>query len=492
MTAAAGSAKRTLVKGGWIVVFDGSEHRILADGVVVFEGDSIRHVGRRYDGPVDHVIDASRDLVIPGLINTHVHIGSQAGDRMVLDAGRRDLFRSGFLNHWPAKGVGGPNLFAFENPEISIRYSIASLLRFGSTTVVEMGGEFGDDPGGLARMAAEMGLRLYTTPGFSSANHYYDQSGRLHRHWDEEAGEAALDRAAEFAAAQDGSYDGLIRAILVPYEFYVWTPDLLRRAKRVAAELKIGITLHVAESVIEFHDTLREIGKTPIGALRDLCFLGPEVILGHCFYLGGHSQTAYPFSEDLKAVAQSGASVAHCPLVFARRGVMLESFQRYLDAVVNIGLGTDTYPQDILEEMKFASVVGKVADRDFEAAKAREVFNAATLGGARALGREDLGRITPGAKADLVVVDFDRLRVGPFLDPIKALVQCGTGELVKHVVVAGRVVVENGKLPGEEETALTAGIRASTNSAWAHFAEFHHGSEPLDLAYPPAFRAWTE
>jgi 5-methylthioadenosine/S-adenosylhomocysteine deaminase len=205
MTAAAGSAKRTLVKGGWIVVFDGSEHCILADGVVVFEGDSIRHVGRRYDGPVDHVIDASRDLVIPGLINTHVHIGSQAGDRMVLDAGRRDLFRSGFLNHWPAKGVGGPNLFAFENPEISIRYSIASLLRFGSTTVVEMGGEFGDDPGALAQMAAEFGLRLYTTPGFSSAGHYYDQGGRLQRHWNEKAGEAGLDRALQFAAAEDGS-----------------------------------------------------------------------------------------------------------------------------------------------------------------------------------------------------------------------------------------------------------------------------------------------
>jgi len=483
---------RTLVKGGWIVAFDGSEHRILEDGVVVFEGDEIRHVGRGYDGPVDRVVDASGDLVIPGLINVHVHIGSQAGDRMILDAGRRDLFRSGFLNHWPAKGVNGPNLFAYEDQQLSSRYSLASLLRFGSTTVVEMGGEFGSDPKGLAAMAAGIGLRLYTTPGFASANHYYDQSGRLHRHWDEKAGEAGLDRAAQVAADIDGSHGDLIRAILVPYEFYVCTPELLRRAKRLAGELEVGITLHVAESVIEFHDSLRELGKTPVAALSDLGFLGPEVILGHCLYTGGHSQVAYPFDGDLKAVAESGASVAHCPLVFARRGVTLESFQRYRDAGVNIGLGTDSYPQDILEEMKFATIAGKLADRDFEAAKARDVFNAATLGGAQALRRPDLGRIAPGAKADLVVVDFARLRIGPFLDPIKALVQCGTGEIVKHVFVAGRLVVEDGRIPGVDEAEMSAAVRRSTAAAWSHFAEFHHGPEPIDVAYPASFRPWAE
>jgi cytosine/adenosine deaminase-related metal-dependent hydrolase len=492
MAEVASPTNRTLVKGGWIVAFDGGEHRILQDGVLVYEGDSIFHVGKRYDGPVDKVIDASYDLVIPGLINTHVHVGSQAGDRMILDGGRRDLFRSGFLNHWPAKGVGGPNLFAFEDQRASIRYSLASLLRFGSTTVVEMGGEFGDDPGGLARMAAELGLRLYTTPGFSSANHYYDQGGRLQRHWDEKAGEAALDRAIAFATEHGGSHGDLIRAILVPYEFYLCTPALLRRTKRAATQLGIGITLHVAESVIEFHDTLRETGKTPIGLLREIGFLGPEVILGHCLYTGSHSQTAYPFDVDVRAVAESGASVAHCPLVFGRRGLTLETFQRYLDEGVNISIGTDTYPQDILEELRIASILGKVADRDFEAAKARDVFNAATLGGARALCRDDLGRIAPGAKADLVIVDFARLRVGPFLDPIKALVQCGVGELVKHVIVAGRTVVENGVLPGCDEAKMLADVRASTSAAWRHFGDYHHGPEPIDQAYPPAFAPWIE
>jgi cytosine/adenosine deaminase-related metal-dependent hydrolase len=482
--------ERIAIDGGWIVAFDGQGHRILENGVVVVEGDSIVHVGRRYDGPVAHRIDAKNDLVMPGLVNAHVHIGSQAGDRMVLDAGRRDLFRSGFLNHWPSKGVKGPNLFAFEELDAALRYSLASLLRFGSTTVIEMGGEFGEDPTGIAKLAAELGIRVYTTPGFGSASHYYDQAGRLHRHWDEKAGEAALDRAIEFAGAHDGDFDGLVRTILVPYEFWTSTPDLLRRAKKAAGDLKVPITLHVAESVIEFQDTVLQTGRTPIGNLAALDFLGPEVILGHCLYTGGHSQTAYPFTDDLRLIAESGATVAHCPVVFARRGVKLESFQRYRDAGINVAIGTDSYPQDIIQEMQGGMLAGKLADNNHEAAKARDFFNAATLGGARALGRDDLGRLAPGAKADIVIVDFDRLRIGPFLDPIKALVQCGTGEIVRHVMVNGQIRVENGRTLAWNEKKLVDRIRRSTNSAWARFSEFHATPEPIDIAYPPAFQPW--
>src|SRR5262249_11345174 len=212
--------RRTLIKGGWIVAFDGSEHRILRDGVVVLEGSRIAYFGKRHDGQV-HVhetIDARGDLVIPGLINTHVHVGSQAGDRMIIDGGRRDLFRSGFLNHWPSKGIGGPHPFAFEDHRVSMKYNLASLLRLRSTTLVVMGGEFGDDPDLMPDLAAELGMRLYTTPGFSSANHHYDQGGRLQRHWDDKGGEAALDRAVAYAQRADGMHGGLIRTILVPYE----------------------------------------------------------------------------------------------------------------------------------------------------------------------------------------------------------------------------------------------------------------------------------
>jgi cytosine/adenosine deaminase-related metal-dependent hydrolase len=482
---------RTAIQGGIIVAYQQGEHRILRNGVVVYQGDSIVHVGQSYDGEAGALIDATRHLVIPGLINTHVHIGSQAGDRMVLDAGRRDLFRSGFLNHWPAKGVRGPNLFAFEEVEGPLKFSLGSLLRFGATTVVEMGGEMGGGPGGLAKMAAEVGLRLYTAPGYGAASHYYDQAGRLNRHWNEKAGFEGLDAALKFADEYDGAFDGLIRAILVPYELYTSTPELLRRTKVAAEKHRLPVTMHVAEAIVEFHDTLRETGRTPIQYLDSIGFLGPELILGHCLYTSGHSQTAYPFPGDVRLVAQSGASVAHCPAVFGRRGVTLESFDRYLADGVNLSIGTDSYPQDIIDELKYVSIACKLAERSPEAGKARDVFNAATLGGAKALRRDDLGRLSPGAKADIVIVDFDRMRIGPFLDPIKALIHCATGDLVDRVVVNGRTVVAQGRLLAWDEAELTAAVRRSTDAAWARFAEYHHGPEPIDIAYPNAFKSWS-
>jgi cytosine/adenosine deaminase-related metal-dependent hydrolase len=482
---------RTAIEGGIVVAYQHGEHRILKDGVVVYEGNSIIHVGPTYESEAGTVIDARKHLVIPGLINTHVHIGSQAGDRMVLDAGRRDLFRSGFLNHWPSKGVRGPNLFAFEEAEGPLKYSLGSLLRFGSTTVVEMGGEMGGGPGGLAKLAAEVGLRLYTTPGYGAASHYYDQAGRLNRHWNEKAGFDGLEAALAFAAEYDGAFDGLIRAILVPYELYTSTPELLRRTKKAAEAHKLPITMHVAEAIVEFHDTLRETGRTPIQHLDNIGFLGPEVILGHCLYTSGHSQTAYPFPGDVKLVAQSGASVAHCPAVFSRRGLTMETFDRYLVDGVNLSIGTDSYPQDIIDELKYASIACKLTERSPEAGKARDVFNAATLGGAKALRRDDLGRLAPGAKADIVLVDFDRMRIGPFLDPIKALIHCGTGDLIDRVIVNGRTVVADGKLLAWDEAELLASVRRSTAAAWARFAEYHHVPEPIDVAYPNAFKAWA-
>jgi len=481
----------TVLRGGWIVGHDGAEHRIIEDGVVVFRGDAITHVGTSYDGPSDRAIDATAHLVIPGLINGHVHVGAMAGDRMILDAGRRDFFRSGFLNYQPSRGPGGPSMFPYEDPESVIRYSLATLLRTGTTTIVDMGADFSSDLSLLTDLAGELGARLYTCPGFSSGTHYYDDQGRHGIAWREDEGLPLLERAVEFVERHDGDYGGRIRGILVPFGFYSTTPELLRRTKEAARRLDCGITLHLAETVMEFHETVRKTGRTPVRFLDDMGFLGPEVILGHGIYVSGHSQVAYPHDDDLEALAAAGATVAHSPLVFGRRGVKLESFQRYLDAGVNMSIGTDSYPQDILDELKFVSVIGKVADQAFDVANARDVFNAATLGGARALRRDDLGRLAPGARADIVTVDFRRLRIGPFLDPIKALVHCGNGELVDTVIVAGETLVEGGRLLEWDEAELLAGARKSSDKVWRHFADYHPFDVPRDEAFPPAFKSWN-
>ena len=437
-------------------------------------------------------VDARRHLVMPGLINAHAHVGAHTGDRMIFDGGRVDLFRSGFMNYCTTKGINGPTVHDFEDVDAAIRYSLACLLRFGSTTVVDMGSELGGEPGSMAALAGELGIRLYTAPGMRSAHHYYDQSGRHQIHWHGDDGLATLESALAFVETWDGAYDGRVRAILVPLEYHLSSAELLRRTKEAAARHGIGITMHVAESVLEFQDSVRHTGRTPVAMLHDLGFLGPEVILGHGLYTSGHSQIAFTRGDDLALIAGSGASVAHSPTVFARRGVHLESFQRYLDAGVNLAIGTDSYPQDMLGELKTVALTGKIADRDFEVAATRDIFNAATLGGARALGRDDLGRLAPGAKADILIVDFQRLRVGPFLDPLKALIQCCDGEVIDTVIVDGRTLVKGGRLLTWDDGDLLDGVRRSSTQAWNRFADYWPDNEPIEAVFPAAFEPWKE
>jgi cytosine/adenosine deaminase-related metal-dependent hydrolase len=310
-------------------------------------------------------------------------------------------------------------------------------------------------------------------------------------HWDEEAGLRGLDRAVEFIRRYDGAFDGRIRGILVPLEYHTASHELLRRTKDAARELGVGITTHCAESVLEVQYSVRENGRTPVSMLFDLGFLGPEVVLGHALYTSGHSQIAFPYGDDLAKLADTGTTVAHCPLVFARRGLHLESFQRYHDAGVKLAIGTDSYPQDIVGELKFVALMGKVADQNHEHASTRDIFNAATLGGAAALGRPDLGRLAVGAQADIVICDFSKMRTGPFLDPIKALIQCCDGEIVKHVMVQGQMLIVNGSLKVWDEATLLADVRSSIDSAWSRFADYWPDNVNIAQAFPAAFEAWV-
>jgi cytosine/adenosine deaminase-related metal-dependent hydrolase len=235
----------------------------------------------------------------------------------------------------------------------------------------------------------------------------------------------------------------------------------------------VGIETHVGQNLVEFHEMLRRHGKTPVELLADTGLLGPDTILGHCVMSTAHRLAALPGGRDLEILAESGATVAHCPLVFARRGNALESFHRYRAAGVNVGLGTDTYPRDLISEMRWASLMCKVVERDFTVATAADVFNAATLAGARALGRDDVGRLAPGAKADVVILDMRKMRIGPYRDPIKALVNCGTGDDVETVIVDGRTVVESGRVVGVDEDALGREAQQEAERLWATVPEWH-------------------
>jgi cytosine/adenosine deaminase-related metal-dependent hydrolase len=241
--------------------------------------------------------------------------------------------------------------------------------------------------------------------------------------------------------------------------------------------------------VIEFQEMLRRHGKTPMAWLRDLGFLQPRTILGHAIILGGSSWTNYP-PGDLQIIADHGCSVAHAVWVFARRGIAMESFQRYLDMGINMTLGTDTCAQNIIQAMRWAAVVSKIMGRQTEIATARDVFNAATLGGARALGRDDLGRLAPGAKADLLIFAGETLNMAPLRDPVKNVVYYAEMEDLDTVLIDGKIVVENRQVLGADERQVVRNLQRAAERMWPRMAEHDWDGRDVDTLSPLTLPKW--
>jgi cytosine/adenosine deaminase-related metal-dependent hydrolase len=179
-------------------------------------------------------------------------------------------------------------------------------------------------------------------------------------------------------------------------------------------------------------------------------------------------------------------------VAFSRRGLMLESFDSYRRAGVTVALGTDTYPLDMFAEMRMASTACKAVERNFEAAPAGDVFAASNVVGAKALGREDLGRISVGAKADIVIVDTGNITFGVNPDPVRALVHLATPGMVDMVMVDGRVLVADKCLLNVDEAALLRDVRRSSERMWEHYRIYHPSGQSLAERFPASLPQWTE
>jgi cytosine/adenosine deaminase-related metal-dependent hydrolase len=481
---------RTLIQGGWIVGFQNGHHAILRDGVVVLEDDCILHVGLRFEGHVDRIVDATGKLVSPGLINMHA-VANIDIQTLGLDSSS-DGFASSYA--FAVEGKGDVE-FTGERLRTSALFSLVQLLKGGSTTIVEITtmapSRFEvprDEAPCLAEIAGELGARIYVSHKFRAGKRYLDAGGVWRYHWDLEAARSALAYAKEVVGTYEGAYDDRVRTMLFPYQFDACT-GMLSEVKQAARELDVPVHMHTSQSLFEFHDCLRRYGKTPVQFLEDIGFLDDRTTLTHLLYTTLHPASGCPPGDvsDLRIVAERGAHVAHCAVVYVRRGKILRSFSRYREMGINVPLGTDTYPQDMIEEMRWTAQTCKWADRNANHGTAREVFNAATLDGARALGRDDIGRLAPGAKADLIIVDFKRLHIGPVDDPIKTLVYAANGTDVETVIVDGRVVVEGGQVPGINEGDLMRDAAAAHLWQKGQFIAQHPRGEPVDALFPSTY-----
>jgi len=495
---------RTLVRGGWVVGFAGRTHTLIPDGVVVYEDDRIAYVGRHFDGRAEVEIDARGKLVCPGFIDTHVHSGHRASHRLITDTGRPDFFGQPFLDiSVPREGrrVGGDPRYARPTDadadagnRLLATFTIAEMLRNGITTFMEFGSQLRVQEALLGEVE-RLGLRAYLGAGYDSGRWVGDEKGRLKRVVDEAAGVKEFESAMAFIREVDGSVNGRVRGLLAPREVETCTLDLLRATRRAADELRLPIVTHAAYNVIEFYEIVREHRMTPVELMESVGLLGRDLTVGHGNLIADNGFMSYSGGRDLELMGRHGVTVSHCPVNIARRARSLDSWQKYRAAGVNLALGSDTYPRDLIMQMRVASYFGKVMSHNLLSASAAEVFEAATLGGARALGREDLGRLAPGAKADIVVIDLetrDGLRFGPVRDPIKALVECGIGDDVVTVIVDGIVRMRDRVIPGVDLSAVRREAQAAGEGVWGRVQEWDPLGRTAEQISPWSFPLVTE
>src|SRR5262249_12506315 len=296
----------------------------------------------------------------------------------------------------------------------------------------------------MVGIVEELGIRVYTGPMPLNAVAYTHEDGRIGYDWSDERGEQGLRDALDFAERFDGAAGGRVRAILCPGHPDTCTEQLLREFAPKAEQHHLPLTIHAAINPVEVDWTLERYRLTPIQLMERVGLLGTHVILGHGIFLSGHSWLRYSDAPDLELLGKYQATVSHSPMKYWHMGIHLESLRRYIEAGVNMTIGTDFSPHDILAEMRCTMLMSRIASRRCLTGTPRDVFVAATVNAARALGRDDLGRLAPGAKADLVIFDFGGLHYTPVHDPIKSLIEDGTGSDVELVMVDGKVVVRDG------------------------------------------------
>lgn len=483
---------RTRLRARHVVGHAEGDHCLIRDGEVVWEDDRLIHVGGAFPGTVDETVECGEAVIVPGFIDLNA-LGDI--DHAIFDSFQDDDLLGG--QDWSPDHAQHRRREVFDRADLAFRreYALVQLLLNGVTTALPIAAEtyrawaeteeeFDD----VAAIVGRLGIRAYLGPSYRAGVPTTDVDGVQAVHWDEGEGERGLDGAVRFIERWDGAHGGRVRGLLAPARIETQTPELLVRTREAAARLGVPVRLHAGQSHGEV-DWLRErYDARPVEVLDRLGLLGPGLLVPHCWAVDGHGTPGGAAAgEDVRRLVETGTTVVFCPLASGRYGMVLESFDSYRRAGVRMGMGTDTFPPDILRAIDHGSVLTKAVERDHTAGSVAELFRAATLGGAEALGRDDLGRLAPGAKADVVVVGLDDLRTGPIEDPIRSIVMHGGGQVVRHVVVDGRFVVRDGKVPGVDAPAMRARAQAFFDTYVASFSDRDARSRSTATLMPPSF-----
>ena len=450
-----------IVKGGLVVRGEAGARRYETADIVV-EGTSIVDIGPGRGGDFDGAtIDASNTIVMPGLINAHLH--SNEG------------FQQGAYDNLPLEIWLGESYPPFGFPVLTERdYYLRTMLvaiesiRAGVTTVQD---DYVHPPAtpdamdAAVRAYADAGLRAWVTVDM------WDQPLGACLPWAEELIPAAIhDELASMGGADADAqialferqferwhgHDGRIRIVLAPCGPQRCTPGLLRRIAAISAERGIPIHCHTLETRLQAIHAREAWGMTAVAFMETMGLLGPRTALVHAIWLT---------DDDVARLAGHGCSVVHNPLSNMKLGSGICPVRKLREAGICVALGTDglatSDTADLIEAVRAASLIHKAGEPDRESwVSADEVFDMATVAGARTgLMAGEVGKIETGMRADLILLDRDHWGFIPLADPVRQLAFSATSEAVRTAIVDGRVVMRDRKILTVDEDALRAEIR---------------------------------
>ncbi|MDP7241260.1 MAG: amidohydrolase [Rhodospirillales bacterium] len=428
----------TVIRGGRLLDGDAAD--------ILIEGDAIKEIGLPGLAAPEgaDVIDAADMMLIPGLVNAHTHgdasLAKGLGDRLTLEL---------LLNATPLTS----ERFRLEDKYLAAKLAAVEMVLSGCTACYDLFSEFpAPSPEGLAAVGrgyADVGMRAVVAPLMADRSFWQAIPGLIGSLPDAlkkevervtaEPAEASI--AACRQALKDWSFDrDRVRLALAPTIPHHCEDTFFRACRELADEFGVGIHSHVAESKVQAVVGMRKFGKTLTAHLDDLGIVGPDFTAAHAVWVD---------DDDIRRLADRGATVAHNPTSNLRLGVGIAKVRSMIDGGLNVGIGTDASTcsdgLNMFEAMRLANTVSRIHSPDpSDWLTAENVIDMATRGSARGLGFDgSIGALEPGFKADIVFLDLGRIQYLPLNHAARQMVFQENGSGVKHVMIDGRLIVRN-------------------------------------------------
>lgn len=442
-----------LIRGGYLISMDDQDRRFVGD--VLIQGNRIAQIAPEIDADADEVIDAQGMLVLPGFIQTHIHLcqsllRGQADDQPLLDW--LDTITGLEFQHTPE------TLYA------SARLGLGEMIKSGATTVIDMGTLHHQES--VFRAIEESGLRAQAGKAMMDLTENLPPLLR-------ETTDASLQESVDLMHRWHGAADGRIRYGFAP-RWQLWnTTGLLKEIKQEAdAHPGVGIHGHAGEIEYEVEAMIEQTGMRNLVYLESIGVVGPNVQMAHCIWLD---------DDEYQVMAETGTHAMHCPCCNLKLGSGIARVPEMLDRGINVSLGSDGAPSnnnlDIFIEMRVASLIHKYR-LGAECFPAEVVLRMATRNGAATFGLpDDLGSLEEGRLADLILLDDGGLSSAPMRnfdedDIVKRLISSYQSASVQTSIVDGQVVMRDRQLLTLDEDEISADSQSALADLWARKQEY--------------------